>query len=167
MELATIDSQNNDSLLTSSEMDQKIYEELKKIPVQQDIRQSYGAYAADANPLVQKAPSRHIRSLIATLILFSGIGTMMGLAFSGQIYISLGGLIGACVGIYIFYLMLALICNPLFSYFSNVEHGMNFEAEYNNVRKLHGQFCFFAECYHYETRFHTRTVTDGNGNTRV
>ena len=28
-----------------------------------------------------------------------------------------------------------------------------------------GRFRFHAECYHYETRFHTRTVRDRDGHT--
>lgn len=30
-----------------------------------------------------------------------------------------------------------------------------------------GRFTFHAECYHYETRHHTRTIRDADGNTRT
>ena len=32
---------------------------------------------------------------------------------------------------------------------------------------MEGQFIFHATCYHYETRYHTRTVRDANGNNRT
>ena len=78
-----------------------------------------------------------------------------------------GPFIAACSGVYLLYIITALCCNPLFAYFSNVEEGANFENQYNSVRAIQGHFSLHAECYHYETRFHTRTVTNANGETRT
>lgn len=121
-------------------------------PISQDVRNTYGNnddFAADLNPLLEKNKSKHVRSLIATLILIAGEGTILPLYFTGVIDIELGALIGICIGIYLFYLCLGLCCNPLLSYLGNVEHGANFENEYNKVRNIIGYFRFHAECYHY------------------
>ena len=131
---------------------QQFYEDLNKQPVGQDIRQSYipdDGYAAEANPLIEKKASNHIRSLIATFILFGGEGTVVGLFFGGVLEVDPGALGGICGGIYALYLILSLCCNPLFSYFGNVEHGSNFESAYNQTRSVVGHFSFHAECYHY------------------
>ena len=116
--------------LLEGQMNEQIYQNLDKLPVAQDIRQSYNpdAYAADSNPLLEKKPSKHIRSLTATFFLVAGEATFLSLYFTGVLDVDIGGLIGICVGVYVFYLMLALCCNPLFSYFNNVEHGSNFET---------------------------------------
>ena len=109
MELMTNDSQSTEPLLSSSDLNKALYDELNKIPVSRDIRpSSFGAYASDANPLIQRASSKHIRSLFATLILFSGVGTLLGLAFAGKIDLSVGGLIASRTGIYVLYLMVVL-----------------------------------------------------------
>ena len=85
-------------------------------PVSQDVRNSYPQnddFAADLNPLLEKKKSKHIRSLIASLILIAGEGAILPLYFTNVIYLELGALIGICVGIYVFYLLLGLCCNPL------------------------------------------------------
>lgn len=98
-------------------------------PVSEDIRQSLivDDYAADVNSLIQKKGSYHCRSLISTIILFGGVITILALSLTNTIELTTGALIGICAGIYVFYLMLGLICNPLFSYLNNIEHGMNFQ----------------------------------------
>lgn len=125
--------------------------EQNNAPVEQDIRQSLIAddYAAEANQLIQKKGSYHCRSLFSTIILFGGIITVLALYLTDNIEITYEALIGICVGIYVFYLMLGLICNPLFSYLNNIEHGMNFQKSYEATRALVGHFSFHAECYHY------------------
>lgn len=55
-----------------------------------------------------------------------GEGVIIALFLVGVIDVEVGELIGICVGIYVFYLMLGLICNTLLSYLSNIEHGANF-----------------------------------------
>lgn len=86
----------------------------------------------------------HIRSLIASVLLIAGLGTILALFFVGVIQLDIGALIGICVGIYLFYLLLSLCCNPTLSYLSNIEHGMNFQDEYNKVRSIIGHFSFHA-----------------------
>lgn len=53
------------------------------MPVSQDIRRSFMAdeYAVDANRLISKKGSKHIRSLFASIILFGGIATFVTLYF--------------------------------------------------------------------------------------
>lgn len=89
----------------------------------QDIRASY---AADRNQLHEVSSSRHIRSLIATIFLVAGIATGISIYFLSPGTLTVGGLVGIIVGSYIFYLMLACICNDLYSYLSHVENGLQF-----------------------------------------
>jgi len=100
------------------------------IPINEDIRRSFladnDAYAADLNKMISKKSSVHAQPLFASIILFVGIPVIVALTLTGKIEISIGGLIGICAGIYALYLMVGLICNPLFSYLSNIEHGVNF-----------------------------------------
>jgi hypothetical protein len=101
--------------------------------VAKDIRRSFipdDGYAADVNQLRQSKSSMHARSLISTIILFGGIITILALYFNYIIDVTPGGIAGICAGFYVFYLMLALICNPLFSYLNNIEHGINFTKAY-------------------------------------
>jgi hypothetical protein len=93
------------------------------VTVDQDIRASYGA---DRNRLHEVTPSRHIRSLIATIFLIGGFVTGLCIYSLSPGTLSVGGLIGILVGSYIFYLMLACICNDLYSYLSHIEHGLQF-----------------------------------------
>lgn len=104
---------------------------------------------------------------MATIILVVGIVTFVILYINGNIDVTEGGIIGICVGIYLFYLLLALACNPLFGYLGNINAGESFQYAYDRVRGLSGHFQFSVTCYHYETRYHTRTVTDNNGNTKT
>lgn len=101
------------------------------IPVDQDIRRSFladnDAYAADLNKLIAKKASIHAQPLFATFVLVIGISVVVSLSVVGTIQISVGGLVGICVGIYLLYLLIGFICNPLFSYLDNIEHGANFE----------------------------------------
>lgn len=99
------------------------------LPIDQDIRRSFlgdDNYAVDANQLVAKKNSWHIRSLISTIILIGGIVTFVLLYINLVIDVSIGGLIGICAGVYVFYLILALACNPLLAYLGHIEHGVNF-----------------------------------------
>jgi hypothetical protein len=93
------------------------------VTVDQDIRASY---AADKNQLHEVGSSCHIRSLIATIFLVAGIVTGICIYFLSPGTLSVGGLVGILVGSYIFYLMLACICNDLYSYLSHIEHGLQF-----------------------------------------
>lgn len=61
-----------------------------------------------------------MRSLIASFILVVGLSTVLGLYFGGIFDIEMGGLIGICVGIYLFYLILGLCANPLLAYLKNI-----------------------------------------------
>lgn len=98
------------------------------MPVSQDIRRSFLAddYAAEANQLISRKGSKHVRSLISTIILFGGIITFVALYFTQQIELSPAGIGGICAGFYVFYLLLGLVCNPLFSYLGHIDHGSNF-----------------------------------------
>lgn len=135
------------------------------VTVDQDIRAS--SFGADRNKLHVVGPSRHIRSLIATIFLIGGVTTGLCVYFLDPGALSLGGLIGILVSSYIFYLLLACVCNDLFSYLSHTEHGTLFEGEYNKIRALIGRFRFYAECYHNEIRVHTSYTTDSNGNQQM
>jgi uncharacterized membrane protein YraQ (UPF0718 family) len=92
--------------------------------------------------------SKHIRELIATLLLIGGFAGGLCVYFLKPGTLSLGEMIGILIASYVVYLLLACICNDLYSYMSNIEHGMLFESQYNKTRALIGRFKFFAECYH-------------------
>jgi hypothetical protein len=104
---------------------------------------------------------------MASLIMWIGIAVVIVLFFQKVINVDAGAIAGICVGIYLFYLLLAMCCNPLFKYLENIEHGSKFRDEYSRVKSLNGHFFFNAICYHYETRHHTRTVSDGKGGTKT
>ena len=55
-----------------------------KTPVSQDIRRSYipDDYAIEANKLIAKKSSKHIRPLCSTFILVIGLAIILGLYFS-------------------------------------------------------------------------------------
>jgi hypothetical protein len=90
--------------------------------------------------------------LIIALVLHSG-GTISGVATAAIIVVA-----------YVVHLMLSLCSNSLIQYLKAVRGGQGLEAEYNRTRSLVGQFVMTADCYHYETQTHTRTVTDSEGN---
>lgn len=94
------------------------------LPVSQDIRRSFlpenDDYAAESNKLISKQSSMHVRSLFATLIFLIGVPLMIALTFTDVIQVSEGALIGICVAIYVFYLILGFCCNPLFQYLSQM-----------------------------------------------
>ncbi len=106
-----------------------------------DVRQSQ-SYAADTNKLKDKKTSYHVKSLIATFFLWVGIPLMVALALTKAINVSAGGLAGICIGFYAFYLILAMCCNPLFSYLNHIQHGARFREEYLRVQGLNGHFVF-------------------------
>ena len=87
--------------------------------------------------------------MIATLTFFIGEITTLVLYSNNSLQVEGGELFGICFGIYVFYLLLGLLFNPLLSYLSNIEHGSNFENEYNKVREMKGYFQFHVECFHY------------------
>lgn len=101
------------------------------------------------------------------MILWIGVPVIVVLSIQRTIQLTPGALGGICAGIYIFYLILAMCCNSLLTYLNQIEHGARFREEYHRVQKLVGHFLFSVECYHYETRHHTRTVSDGNGGTKT
>lgn len=101
------------------------------------------------------------------MILWIAIPIIVVLSVQKTIQLSAGALGGICAGIYAFYLILAMCCNSLLSYLNKIEHGNRFRDEYHRIQNLSGHFVFSVECYHYETRHHTRTVSDGNGGTRI
>lgn len=107
----------------------------------------------------------HCQAIFATIVLLGGIGTGVILYISGTL--STEGMIGVLVGAYFLYLIIGCCCNRLNSYLGNIDKGENFELNYEYLRKGIGFFWFHAECYHYETRYHTRTYTDSNGNTQT
>jgi hypothetical protein len=92
---------------------------------------------------------------------------MLVLTFAGTIPIPGAALGGICGGFYALHLLIGFCCNSYFSQFTNIQHGSQLENEYNKTRNLTGYFLFTAECFHYETRHHTRTVSDGRGGTRI
>jgi hypothetical protein len=93
------------------------------VAVDKDIRASFGA---DRNQLQVVSPSRHIRSLIATLLLIAGFAAGLCVYYLDPGALSVGELVGILVASYVFYLLLACICNDLYSYLSNIEHGSHF-----------------------------------------
>lgn len=95
------------------------------LPPESDIRQSQ-SYAADVNQLKEKKTSYHVKSLIGTFFLWVGIPVVVAITVSKMADLSVGASAGICAGIYALYLILALCCNPLFSYLNNVEHGGKF-----------------------------------------
>lgn len=99
------------------------------LTVSQDIRRSLlpdEGFAAEANPLIAKKGSNHVRSFFANFIFLSGLSTVLALYFTQVMVVSPGALAGICVGIYLFYLLLAMCSNPLLSYLRNINHGSNF-----------------------------------------
>lgn len=84
-----------------------------------DIRQSQN-FAANVNPLNEKKNSNHIKSLIASLILWIGVLSLIISKILGKVELTVGELAGICGGIYAFYLILAMCCNPLFSYLNKI-----------------------------------------------
>lgn len=60
--------------------------------------------------------------------------------------------------------MIGLCGNSLRQYLKAIRGGQGLEAEYDRTRSLVGKFVMTADCYHYETQTHTRTVTDSEGN---
>jgi hypothetical protein len=131
------------------------------VPVDRDVRASF---AADRNQLQVVSSSYHIRSLIATVFLVAGFASGLCVYFLNPGALSTGGLVAILVCSYVFYLLLACICNDLSSYLSHIGRGTLFESQYNQVRALIGRFKFYAECYHNELRVHTNYTTDSNGN---
>lgn len=67
-----------------------------------------------------------MRSLISSIILVGGIVTFVVLYFTQAVELSAAGIGGICAGFYLFYLLLGLACNPLFSYLGHIDHGANF-----------------------------------------
>ena len=57
---------------------------------------------------------------MASLIMWFGIAVVIVLFFQKVIDVSVGGVAGICVGIYLFYLLLAMCCNPIFKYLENI-----------------------------------------------
>lgn len=88
-----------------------------------DIRRSFLAendYAAETNQLISKKHSWHVRSLISTFFLVGGIATFVALSLTYVIQVSIGELVGICVGFYLFYLILSLCKNTMLSYLGNI-----------------------------------------------
>ncbi len=88
-----------------------------------DIRRSFLAendYAAETNQLISKKHSWHVRSLISTFFLVGGIATFVALSLTDVIQVSIGELVGICVGFYLFYLILSLCKNTMLSYLGNI-----------------------------------------------
>jgi hypothetical protein len=91
--------------------------------VKDDIRRSFLAendYAAETNQLISKKHSWHVRSLISTFFLVGGIATFVALSLTDVIQVSIGELVGICVGFYLFYLILSLCKNTMLSYLGNI-----------------------------------------------
>ena len=126
---------------------------------------AYADYGEDVNQLRAKGKSRHCQALIATLLLLGGVAT--GVVLYMQEQLELGVMLGIIGGGYALYLIIACCCNPLQKYLGNIDRGESFEPYTERVREMVGRFEFYAECYHYETRHHTRTVRDANGNSRT
>jgi hypothetical protein len=135
----------------------------------QDAQAAYqnesAEFATDVNRLHQKGSSCHWQAFIATFILIGGSVTAAIFYLNGTF--ELGVMFGIIGGCYLIYLLVGCCCNPLRNYLSNIEHGQNFETYYEWIRNQNGHFWFYAECYHYETRHHTRTVTDSDGKSRT
>jgi hypothetical protein len=100
------------------------------------------SYAADLNPLNEKKQSYHVKSLISCIILWVAVPIIIILTVVKKIDLTPGAVGGICAGIYAFYLLLSMCCNPLFNYLSNIQHGQKFNEEYNRVQGLVGHFVF-------------------------
>lgn len=74
-----------------------------------------------------------------------------------------GGFFGIIGFAYVIYLVLGCAANNMRDYLGNIDLGENFEKYYETVRNMVGHFWFSAECYHNETRHHTRCVRDQHG----
>ena len=91
--------------------------------VDQDIRASFGA---DRNKLQATGSSKHISSLIATILLAAGltVGSVLYATKPGTL--TVGEFVAIIVSSYILYLIIACACNDLYSYLSHVDHGLQF-----------------------------------------
>lgn len=80
---------------------------------ERDIRQSY---AADLNPLNEKKQSYHVKALIGTFFIWFGVPVIIVCTVQNVFDLTPGAVGAICGGIYLFYLILSMCCNPLFSY---------------------------------------------------
>ncbi len=110
-----------------------------------DVRHSY---KPETNRPRGKRASWHIKSLIASCILWVGIAIIIGDSTKNP-DTSPGTYGGVFAGLYFVYLCVAICSNRLFKYLKNIEHGERFKTEYQRIQNLSGHFVFIVESYHY------------------
>lgn len=94
------------------------------VPPQQMANNQYDqGFASDVNKLKQEESSCHCQSFVASILLVGGIVTGLVLFFFTDAGLSVGAVVGICVGSYAVYLLVACCFNTLGSYLGNIDRG--------------------------------------------
>jgi hypothetical protein len=147
---------------------QKYFQQPKRTPSDENGFNQTGDQTGDRiNHLRPQSSSRHVRSLIATIILIAGVTIACILRFQSDPSLTTNWCIGICCISYVLYLFMGCCSNKLRQYLSKIENVNVLSTYYSQLRASIGHFSMSAECYHSETRTDYRTVTDSDGNSKT